>query len=454
MFPSQLKAGEFNDYPPQARREATKHLGLFQQLPLAFAPLLLQQIQEYDWKFPAERREIDGQLSYLGSLPENNRQKVLDGFARLKLSTELERCNWVDSPGRFSEELSAELWATHQIGAFKHAATSYMEKFSASLPPQKLPTPRLAIAVIGKGVEHNTYPLFRRLRPHGTYFTNVNPANGLRVLVEEAAARAAAHPVPYGAWYVDGGTAEAAPGSSLISMSYAALEPVRRALLRKIHKAIEGGIGGPEALMTMLHNMQPEDIGLSGTPADEVLSHFETSVFTGGQGTQIFSTTFVQWTARELWRRAQPLTILARFAPRQLQRPMNELLSPNDQSRELDVAGSLIDADMGAFYIWVEQQRLSGAEEASLLVWFENHSEALVISPFLARGTESSSAVDMKWLLRQMGLKTAGRRKPPQSHSAPAAALRPAKNNYVLDGTNNNEDMLDFLNWANYKSSA
>jgi hypothetical protein len=183
------------------------------------------------------------------------------------------------------------------------------------------------------------------------------------------------------------------------------------------------------------------------------LSHFEASVFTGGQGTQIFSTTFVQWTARELWRRAQPLTIVARFAPRQRQRPMNELLSGKDANPELDPIGSLIDAEMGALLTWVDQQRLPGAEQACFLAWFENHSEALVISPHLPRNTESDDSGDMNWLLGQMGLEAAGNGKPRQSRLPPTAALQPQKDNYVLEGTDNNEDMLDFFNWADYKSS-
>src|SRR5260370_22732163 len=114
-------------------------------------------------------------------------------------------------------------------------------------------------------------------------------------------------------------------------------------------------------MTTMHHEMLPEEIGLPGGAHEEVLSHFQVSLLSEGSGTQIFSTTFVQWTAHELWRRAQPLTILARFAPRQRQRPMNELLSGKEQNPELDAPGSLIDGDMGAYYMWIDQQRLSGA---------------------------------------------------------------------------------------------
>jgi len=69
----------------------------------------------------------------------------------------------------------------------------------------------------------------------------------------------------------------------------------------------------------------------------------------------------------------------------------------------MDAPGSLIDADMGAFYMWLDQQRLSGAEEASFLIWFEDQHEAFVVSPSLPRNTESNSRVDMHWLLAQTG---------------------------------------------------
>jgi hypothetical protein len=69
----------------------------------------------------------------------------------------------------------------------------------------------------------------------------------------------------------------------------------------------------------------------------------------------------------------------------------------------MDAPGSLIDADMGAYYMWLEQQRLPGAEAASFLIWFEDHAEALVIAPKLARNTESNARVEMRWLLAQTG---------------------------------------------------
>jgi hypothetical protein len=47
---------------------------------------------------------------------------------------------------------------------------------------------------------------------------------------------------------------------------------------------------------------------------------------------------------------------------------MNELLSANSNQQEMDVVGSLMDADMGAYYNWLNQQRLLGPEKSSFLV--------------------------------------------------------------------------------------
>src|SRR5436305_4305478 len=102
------------------------------------------------------------------------------------------------------------------------------------------------------------------------------------------------------------------------------------------------------------------EIGLS-SGGDYVLDRFQLSLLSEGSGTQVFATTFVQWAAREALRRAQPMTMLVRFAPRQREKPMNELLAEAQRRPELDAHGSLIDADMGAWYTWLNQQRLSDA---------------------------------------------------------------------------------------------
>jgi hypothetical protein len=402
MLPRDLKPEQFAGYPPDARKMVTSYLATLQQLPLSFLPGLLRELIDYDFKFPAERKARERELQHLSSLPPSQVKEWFQAFEQIRLSPQLGEFDWVKAPGQFVERLSAHLWSTHQLDAFRQASNEYGDRLRAAVPPEPPSVPRLGITVIGQGVATYDEPLFRKLRAHGAYFSHVKPENGLRQLLDAVAARAKANPVPYGHWYVDGGDA-LDHDPVLTAVSYSALAPARAALLRKMQEEIDRPGMGPEALRTLLAQMRPADLGMdrdsNNKPKDVVLERFEVSLLTEGSGTQIFSTSFAQWAAREVLRRAQPLTVLVRFAPRQRQRPMNELLSAVNERPEADLVGSLVDGDLGAYYNWLNQQRLPGSEQSAFLVWFEGHNQALAIGPTTPRGTESTSAADLGQVL-------------------------------------------------------
>ncbi len=396
MLPRDLKPEQFSGYPPEARRLVTNYIAVLQRLPLSFLPSLLRESIEYDYKFPAERGALERELANLNSLSAEQLQEWLQGFAQIHLSSALEKFDWINAPAQFVEQLSSYLWTTHQLDAFRAAALAYAGRLHAAVPPETPSAPRLGITVVGQGVASYQEPLFRKLRAHGAYYSQVNPVNGLHMLLDAVAARAKAHPAPYAHWYIDGGK-QTECDTALTTVSYAALEPARAALLGKMRAEINRPGMGPEALRTRLAQLRPADLAFS--TGDEVLDRFRVKMLTEGSGTQIFSTTFAQWTAREALRRAQPLTLLVRFAPRQRQKPMNELLAATLEPAELDPIGSLVDADMGAYYNWLNQQRLPGANQSSFLVWFEGHTRALVIGPATPRGTASTSPTTLPDLL-------------------------------------------------------
>jgi hypothetical protein len=397
MLPSDLKAEQFTGYPAKARKLALAHLGTLQQLPLSFVPSLLREVIDYDFKFPAERASIDQEFATLSTLSPAQLKEWFHPFSQISLSPKFEKLDWVNQPAQFVEQLSAYLWTTHQLDAFREAATDYGNRTRAVASSEPTAVPRLGIVVIGQGVQSYDGPLFRNLRKHGTYFKRVKPENGVELLMAAVETRAKAHPVPYGHWYVDGG--QPVDHSPLLSsVSFQQLEPARAALLKNIQTQIAKPGMGPEELRTHMARLTPADLGI-GRAGDEVMDRFEVKLLTEGSGTQIFSTTFAQWTAREVLRRAQPLTLFVRFAPRQRQRPMNELLSGTGSNAEVDPTGSLIDGDMDAYYHWINQQRLPGSEKSSFLVWFEDHNQALAITPSLPRGAESNSALNLGELL-------------------------------------------------------
>jgi hypothetical protein len=133
MLPSQLTAENFAAYPPEAKRLAAAQLPVLRRLPLAFVPLLLREVIVFDWKFPAERRDLEHQFQYLAALSPEDFNGAIAAFAQLKLSPQLERTNWVDTPAGFSEQLTAHLWARHEIDSFRAAAVDYVQKSTS--PP-------------------------------------------------------------------------------------------------------------------------------------------------------------------------------------------------------------------------------------------------------------------------------------------------------------------------------
>ena len=224
MQPSQLTAEHFVAYPPLARQVATRGLDVLRRLPLSFVPLLLGEVIAYDSKFPAERQEVDAQFSFMSALSLPRLKEVMARFERLSLARELEEVDWVGRPGEFSERLSAHLWTTSQIADFRTAAVEFLNAVRSAIPPPEPAVPRLTIVVIGRDAKESSYPLFRKLRPHGTYFSQVDPANGLRIIMQRAAARAKAHPLPFAHWYIDGGIPASPPPEGMELLAYPAAE--------------------------------------------------------------------------------------------------------------------------------------------------------------------------------------------------------------------------------------
>lgn len=400
MLPRDLKPESFKAYPPEARKLVVEYVEVLRGLPLSYVPSLLREVIEYNYKFPAERHATERELANLRSLSSGDLAVWFGAFSQISLSPQLEQADWVNSPGQFIEQLSAHLWTTHQLDAFRNAALAYADRLRAAVPPEPPLIPRLGISITGQGVETYSQPVFRKLQPHGVHFRNIDPQSGVQQALEAIAARAKAHPAPFAHWYLDGG-AEAPYDRALTCVSYRALEPARLSLAAKMKTEIEKPGMGPEALRTTMARLRPADLGLHD-PGTAVLDRFQVRLLTEGSGTQIFSTTFAQWAARETLRRAQPLTLLVRFAPRQRPKPMNELLYGNlNAAPDLDPVGSLVDGDMGAYYNWINQQRLSGSERSSFVAWFEGHGEGVAIGPTWPRGTQSDSKMTIARLLAE-----------------------------------------------------
>ncbi len=444
MQPGDLQPTSFAGYPPKGAALARASLPLLRRLPMPLLPIVLREVSGFDWKFPREREEVRRQVRWLEGMPPGEFAAAVGAFQALHLPAALSGVDWVNDPAGYMEQLTAALWSTGQMPAFRQAATAYGDRLArvtgdaVAVPapsteegarPQAATghgavghravglgnigrpvasarttrVPRLVLAVLAAelGKPAVGQVLYRKLRRQGVLLDHVSPAGGMEALRAEVQRRAATEPGEYAHWTIDGGSAQDVRG--VASVGYGALRPVREHLLGRARTAMNGqgadaARSGPEELRTLMAHLTPEAAGMAAD-RDPVMAHFELALLTEGSGTQIFSTTFVQWAARECLRRAHPTTLLARWTPRQREQGMNELLSGAPSAGE-DPAGSLVDADQGAWYTWLNLQRLPGAESSRFLVWQEGSSTAVAVGPGLPHGSTASSPMTMAQVLQ------------------------------------------------------
>ncbi|MEZ2346745.1 hypothetical protein [Terriglobus sp. RCC_193] len=397
MTPADLQTASFATYPPLARAFAIRHLGLLRELPMSVCPSFLVQIIALDIRFPVERETLEWQCTVLESMEAQRRTSLLAPLRVITLPSELERTNWVQSPGAYVEQLTASLWSTGQINTFHAASKALFE----AIPEQADTTDRLLLIVLGHGADVSRPSLMRKLARQGIRLEGIDAASAKAQMLAEVAERAKRMPAPYTHWYVDGGTAWDVPASfdPVVSTSYTQLAPLRSHVLTQMKSILQSGQSGAEQMRTQLSKMSAQSSGSSRVTPDPVLQRFYTELFTEGSGTQIFSTSFVQWAGRELARRAQPATLLLRYGPRQRHRGLNEMVEEPD-SITPDPEGALVDAEMNAFYNWIAMKRIAAPGRLTTLAWAEGSSRAVLISPDTKPNTISNRPLTISQALR------------------------------------------------------
>jgi hypothetical protein len=216
--------------------------------------------------------------------------------------------------------------------------------------------------------------------------------------------RTAKHPAPYAHWCLDTALSADCPFKTVGStyLSYHAAEPVRQSVLKVMDQAVNSG-SGPEELRSRLATLSVARSKANSVTPDPLLQSFLLDLFANGSGTQIYSTSFAQWSAREILRRAQPATLIIRIGPRARQRSLNEFITGIGVKSETDGPGSLIDADMAAYYTWLELAKLDGFDHAVFLAWFAGHRQAFLSGPGIAKNVSTTNPLTIADLLKLPG---------------------------------------------------
>jgi len=153
-----------------------------------FSASLLREAIEYDYKFPLERKALERELANLNSFSAKQFDDWLQGFAQIRIfSPRSEKVRLESMPRRNCRAASSYLWTTHQLDIFRTAAIAYADRLHSSARRRRPPRRRFGITVVGQGVASYDAALFRKLRPHGAYYSRVSQKVVLRVLLNVVA---------------------------------------------------------------------------------------------------------------------------------------------------------------------------------------------------------------------------------------------------------------------------
>jgi hypothetical protein len=368
---------------------------------MAVCPSFLQQIQNLDTSFPAEKDSLRGQCDSLQNLAPDRYAELTAPLEALSIPKALQLMDWVHAPEGFINELTAFLWSSGQIGQFRSGASALF----AAIPTQVDTTHRLVFVMLGQGAQVEYGKALRKLSKIGVRLTSLKADTGFHEIRNAMAEHAAKAAAPYASWYIDGGAISPETRSALpdtVVASYPGLARLRDRVLTRMQVALTSGSGGAEQMRTRLTSTSPNDVGAAEITLDPVLQRFYTELFTQSSGPQIFSTSFVQWAGREIARRAQPQTLLLRYAPRQSHRDLNEMLA-SVQASSFDPQGSFRDAEMGAYYNWIEMHRITAPGKLTFVAWVEDRSLAVMFGPNSPAGTVCSTPMTIAQALENFG---------------------------------------------------
>jgi hypothetical protein len=358
----------------------------------------LTEVRGYDWQFPAERNELEEQFRYLSQPPTEETQRILAAFHALPVDTLPVKQAWL-APETFLQSFTAHLWQVHATEQFRTCGEAYGSILTAIRERCTSPANRLAIVLIGRDARKVDTPLFAKLRKHGTYFAHLDDTHlmeEVNAILEERSSHARE---PYSHWLIDGGSLTGQLPKPYACISYQDLQPVRDSLAKAVQSLMRHDDVGPEKVRSYMLTLQPADLPGFPREQDQVLQHFAVRVLCDGSGTQNLSTSFVQWSAREVLRRAQPATLVARFAPRSRS---TDFLDAHAAQAGLDAEGALIDGDMGAYYTWLNLRRLPCSERSCFIAIAENGQGAVAIGPGMSAGAIATNQVTLPKVLTWM----------------------------------------------------
>jgi hypothetical protein len=386
--------------------------GLLKRLPLTFLPFVNQQLNQWDYLFPNERRSVERLLLFVASLtPEQSAALFHDvveleekmGVRHWEFSTSeqtiLNSSQLARSPyfQEWRRAVQAVFDAADQHALKANGGVNKTEKRLVLLDiPQMLPADAASIwrrwLGIGKTVKLDL-ALPGEPRTPMEFLLAGASGGGSRGVLDAARSRPGTSSAD--TWVIDAGKTlsdtvlgqDAAAAANSIFLSYARLDTYRQSFSHEMN-TMHKDLADADAVFDRLRKVDVTPWCPPEVAADPAIREFLRSLYLTGNGAVIFGNSFAQWASSEAFRRARPSFLAAQFGMRSKPKPFTgvAVFDNPDQVNPLpavdDPQGSAIDAQMLALYVWLSAYRNEEYQHSTVCVCVaESMAQAYVVAP-------------------------------------------------------------------------
>jgi hypothetical protein len=390
--------------------------GVLKRLPLTFLPFVNQQLHQWEFLFPNERRSVERLLLYVAGLTPSQSAALFRGV--VELEDKMGVRHWEFSTTEQTIQNSSELARSPYFQEWRRAVQAVFDAADKaaqeSASSQQGLAHRLVVLEIPRALPLKEESAWRRWQGIGKPVKlaldagqKADPLESLLIgLPRQSAepsqgllhvARNRSPAVYSDIWVIDAGrelsdSLAAQPNAfaaapSPVLLSYGRLDAYRQNFSHEMN-SMRKDLADADAVFDRLRKVDVSAWCPPEVAGDPAVREFVRSLYLSGNGAVIFGNSFVEWAASEAFRRARPSFLAARFGVRSKPKPFTgvAVFDNPDQVNPLpavdDFEGSAVDAQMLALYVWLAASRYEEYQRSTVCVCIAaGLAQAYVVAP-------------------------------------------------------------------------
>ena len=392
----------------EAAALAQEHDVVLARLPATVQAFILVELRKWPALFAPEQRYQRALLEHLARFSRDDLERAGAAIDRIEHEA---GCHTIarGDPARFQDQAQALLRRHRLVTDWRQAVDAFFRDIDPAVESRLYPADaphRLIVQIYGRGIAVQPEKLWSRFKQSGIRvplkLDGVQESGAfLQALFGGtggrgeppffAAARDQAGLGPLDAWMVEAHQAldglwqgGAEPANTVTGLSYDRLRTYRTDLARALYTKVLSGVESPQAFAAYARTLKiaPEDGALTRTA--DVVQTFVRDVLLTGNGTLFVNNTFVEWSAVQALRRAQPRILVTRFGVRDRFRPFTSLVlfsqpRPSDRAPSVpDPAGSFIDVEQLSYYIWLNAEKSAAYRGKTLYLFLAEGADQML----------------------------------------------------------------------------